>query len=69
VGVAAFGVSMNSKSLSEPLTLWDVTAMIRSSPDRSQRMNLVDLRKGKSGERRREEGGTRRRRKKVGTFR
>lgn len=28
VGVGAFGVSMNSKSLSEPLTLWVLDAIV-----------------------------------------
>jgi hypothetical protein len=41
VGVAALGVSMNSNSLSEPLTLWDLAAMIVSAQARSWRANLL----------------------------
>jgi hypothetical protein len=45
VGVAALGVSMNSNSLSEPLMLWDLAAMLGGGSARamSLRQKLVDL--------------------------
>jgi hypothetical protein len=43
VGVAALGVSMNSNSLSEPLMLWDVAAMMLSGRARSLGVALFDL--------------------------
>jgi hypothetical protein len=38
-GVGALGVSMNSKSLSEPLALWTLDAMVLGSLNWAQKVN------------------------------